>query len=48
MNLGLRRDGLVVSMTASHVVGRGFASQLGQTIIKMVQTASLLGMQAFE
>ena len=44
------RDGLVVSVAASYVVGRGFAPWLGhipKTIIKMVQTASLLGTQAF-
>ena len=39
---------IVVSMSSSHVVGHGFAPQPGDTkvIIKMVQTASLLGKQA--
>ena len=42
-----RRDGLVVSMSASNAVGCGFASRLGHTKDhhKMVQTASLLGTQ---
>ena len=44
----LLRDGLVVSVSANHATGRGYASCPchTKTIIKMVQTASLLGMQA--
>ena len=40
-------DGLVVSASAYHAVGRGIAPQLWHTqdIHKMVQTASLVGMQ---
>ena len=43
-----RRVGLVVSVTASHAVGRPFAPRSGHTKDhhKMVQTASLLGTQA--
>ena len=43
------QDGLVVSMSSCHAVGRGFVSQSGHTkdYHKMVQTASqLFGMQA--
>ena len=41
------RIGLVVSVSASHMVGHGFTSLWGhtKTIIKMVQTASLHGTQ---
>ena len=40
------RVGLVISVSASHTVGRGFASWPGHTKdIKMVQTASLHGRQ---
>ena len=40
-----RRDGLVVSVFASHAVGRGFVPRpvIQRTIITMVKTASLLG-----
>ena len=40
-------DGLVVSVFASHAVGRGLAPRSGhtKTIIKIIQTASLLDMQ---
>ena len=39
--------GLVVSVYASHMVCRGFASRvIPKTIIKMVQTASLHSMHA--
>ena len=43
-----RLDGLVVSMSASHAVGCGFASRMGHTKDhhKMVQTVSLIGTQA--
>ena len=40
-----RRVCLVVSMSASHTVGREFASWPDHTIIKMVQNASLHGTQ---
>ena len=43
-------DGLVVSVSASHAVGRGFASRPGHTKDhhKMVQTASPLGTHGYE
>ena len=43
-----RRVGLVVSMSASDAVGRGFAPRPGHTKDhdKMVQTSSLLGTHA--
>ena len=43
-----RRGGLVLSVSASSVVGRGFASRPGHTKDhqKMEQTASLLGTHA--
>ena len=48
--LGLRHDGLVISVSASHMVhvGRGFASRPGDTKDhqKMVHIASLHGMHA--
>ena len=40
-----RRDGFVVSMWK--VVGLHLSQVIPKTIIKMVQTASLLGMQEF-
>ena len=42
------QEGIIVSLPASHAVGHGFVSRwvIPKTIIKMVQTASLLGMQA--
>ena len=43
-DISLRGDGLVVSVSTSHAVGRRF---IPKTFIKTVQTASLLGMQAF-